>query len=153
MKKKIPKILSVALTVTLVASLFAFAIPVSAAPGKHQWAVQTLPTSTSKVLYSGSNVTDFAVASDGLTIYVANDSVAANDDTDGAVLISTNGGESFSRLTVSSASASGFMTAIAVAPDDADVVAVVETLIASADVVHISTNGGKSIKTISIVGG
>jgi len=149
MKKKIPKILSVALTVTLVASLFAFAIPASAAPGKHQWAAQTLPTATSNVLYSGSDVTDFAVASDGLTIYVANTGPAPNAA--GAVLISTDGGESFSALTVASASASGNMTAIAVAPDDADVVAVVQqTTGGTNDVVHISTNGGKTWSALPV---
>jgi len=142
MKKKLSRIVGVAVSIALVASLCAFAIPVAtpAEAASQSWSPQTLPTAVGNVLLSGSNVTDYAVANDGLTIYVANNGVAANAA--GAVLISTNGGQSFTALTVTTAGAN-VMSAIAVAPDDPTVVTVVEFL-TTACVVHISVNSGST---------
>lgn len=142
MKNKLSRIVGVAVSVALVASLCVFAIPAAtpaeAAPGNQQWSAQTLPTNTSNVLLSGSDVTDIAVASDGLTIYVANGGVLSNAA--GAVLKSTDGGQSFTALTVTNAGAN-VMSAIAVAPDDANEVAVVE-FATTACVVRITKDGG-----------
>ena len=146
MKNKLSRIVGVAVSVALVASLCVFAIPAAtpaeAAPGNQQWAAQTLPGTTGNVLRSGTNVTDYAVASDGLTIYVANNGVASNAA--GAVLKSTNGGQSFTALGAISAAVGNVMSAIAVAPDDANVVAVVEydATTAGACIVWITKNGG-----------
>ena len=140
MKKKFSRIVGVAVSIALVASLCAFAIPVATPTeaASQQWSPQTLPTAVGNVMLTGSNVTDYAVANDGLTIYVANNGVASNAA--GAVLVSTNGGQSFTALTVATAGAN-VMSAIAVAPDDTQVVAVVE-FATTACVVHISVNGG-----------
>ncbi|MCK4721703.1 MAG: hypothetical protein KAT75_00290 [Dehalococcoidia bacterium] len=153
MKNKLSRIVGVAVSLALVASLCVFAIPAAtpaeAAAGKQQWSNQTLPTNTGQVLLNGSNVTDYAVASDGLTIYASNNGVAANAP--GAVLVSTDGGQSWTALTVANAAAGSLMGAIAVAPDDASYMAVVE-LDAGVPpvtcVVWISTNGGKTWTTM-----
>lgn len=147
MKNKLSRIVGVAVSLALVASLCVFAIPAAtpaeAAPGKQQWSAQTLPTATSNVLRTGSNVTDFAVGHDGLTIYVANNGVLANAA--GAVLISTDGGQSFTALTVGAAAADK-VSAIAVASDDTSKVAVVADSGPDdvTSVVWISSNSGKT---------
>jgi len=76
-KKKFNKILGVALTVAMLASLFVFAAPVAADEGNMQWLAQPLPTVINNVLVAGSNVVEIAVASDGKTIYAINNAVAA----------------------------------------------------------------------------
>jgi hypothetical protein len=70
MKTKINKILSVLATVAIVASMFVVAMPVAAStPGDSQWTAQDLPGTADGVILNGSTIKDFAVGSDGKTIY------------------------------------------------------------------------------------
>ena len=95
MKTKFSRMLGVALTIAMVASLFVFAIPVAAQPGETVWATQTIPTATGNVILNASDVGDITVASDG-TIYVINNDNAVTANLANAVLKSTDGGQSFS---------------------------------------------------------
>jgi len=129
MKTKIYKILGVALTLVLAFSLGFGFVPTNKVEAEaytpNQWNSLSTPSS---LLKSGSDITDFAVAADGSTIYLIN-------ATDGFVYRSTNGGASFTQLTDIS---NGRL--VAVAPDDPNALAVVD----SANVVWLSNNGGAS---------
>jgi len=138
MKTKIYKILGVALTLVLVFSLVGMFAPANRAEADaytpNQWNVLSTPSSAGNVLASGSNIVDFAVAPDGTTIYLINDD--SDPDKDG-VYKSTNGGSSFSALTLPSGLATPKL--VAVAPDDPNAVAVVDD---ADEEVFISNNGG-----------
>ena len=116
MKSKKSRILGVALSLALLASLFGFAAPVSAQPGKCAWATQTIPTATDLVIQNNNDVGDITVSDDG-TIYVIN-----NDDAmfaaGAGVLKSTDGGHSFTACSAVGGGAANFLTSIAVAPDN-----------------------------------
>jgi len=156
MKKKIYNICGVALALVLVFSLFGAFVPVKQVEAEaytpNQWNTMLIPTGGGRCLVPGSNVTDFAVAADGKTIYLI-------DNVSWGVAKSTNGGRSFTWLfgTVAGAPAlpAGMAvapTAIAVAPDDPDAIALVEGVGAGADVVWISTNGGATWATMGTPG-
>ena len=98
MKKKKSRILGVALTLMLVASLFGFAVPVAAVAPSMGWGAQTIPTTTNNVIFNASDVGDIAVSGDG-TIYILNNDDAMFAQLAGTVLKSTNGGQSFTALT------------------------------------------------------
>ena len=131
MIKKIAKIWSVGLTLALLASLLALAAPVAAAPGNMQFTSQPLPSVTSLVILTPSDITDIAVANDGVTVYVA-------DSETGSMYRSSDGGQSFTRLdSYNNISGVAAPTAVAVAPDDPQVVAV-----SDGSFVYTSTNSG-----------
>jgi len=68
MKTKLPKILGVVLTLILLASFLAFAVPTSAATVA--WSTLPLPSTAGNSLAPGTDVGDIAVASDG-SLFVA----------------------------------------------------------------------------------
>ena len=145
--KKLMRIWGVALTLVLVCSMFAIApAPVSAAPGAMAWTVQNGPSAAGDVLQGSSDVTDIAVANDGTTVYVVDANV--NMDTANSVRKSTNGGNSFDNVAgIPAGAGANPPRCIAVAPDDPNVIAVVEAA-AGANLVHISTNGGTTWSTL-----
>jgi hypothetical protein len=137
MKKKITRILGVALTLSLLSSLVLSAAPVSA--GTLSWGAETtyaVPTETGKVLMYTDDVDikDMAVGMDGSVVYVVTGSSFTTATQN--MFKSTNGGETWSQLTVTGV-ATG-ITSVAVAPDDDKMVAV----IADSTDVYISTDGG-----------
>lgn len=111
------------LTLVLIGSLIAAAVPVSA--GTLAFSAQSIPTTTGNVLSAGSNVTDLAVY-DANTMFAGNGTVK--------LLKTINGGTSWSKIT-----AVNDTDLVAVAPDDADIIAVVDTATMG---VHVTTNGG-----------
>jgi len=117
MKSKKSRILGVALSLALLATLFGFAAPVSAQPGKCAWATQTIPSATDLVIQNANDVGDIAVSDDG-TIYVINNDDAMFANLAGSVLKSTDGGNSFTACTAVGGGAANFLTSIAVAPDN-----------------------------------
>jgi len=128
MKKKFSRILGVGLTFVLLASLMAFAAPVSA--GTLSWsAFSPVPSSTNEVLEE-CDVVDIGVSGDGDTIYAVG----------GAALIykSTNRGLTWSTIATTADTDADL---VAVAPDNDDIVAYADT--ASANLtVYVSVNGG-----------
>ena len=139
--KKITKFFGVLLSAMLVVSMFAMATPVAAAdPGNIEWTSQSLPGSSMMEL--DSDVADIAVASDGSTIYVADNQGA------GDVFKSTNAGQSFSDLDAYQEIAGvGAPVAIAVAPDDEDAIAVID----ENGAVHTSNDGGSSWSSLPAI--
>jgi len=127
MKSKISKLLGVALTVALLASLMAMAAPISART--LGWSTETIPSAANYVIATGIDVADFAVASDGDTIY-------AGDGVD-YLYKSTNRGVSWSQIAVDDTD--NETNLVAVAPDDSDIVAYVDV---ASNFVYASTDGG-----------
>jgi hypothetical protein len=131
MKNKLSKIWGVSLVVMLLVSMLAVASPVSA--DDNEWETETIPSATGYVLLNGSDVTDIAISGD--TIYA----VTGGD----YVYKSTNGGETWTQhpSTTLDTAVHGSFDAhlIAVAPDNPDVVAVVDT---SQPLVAVTTTGG-----------
>jgi len=130
MKKKITRIWSVGLVVVLAASLLLSAAPVSAATDL-AWNEFKLPsnaTTTNVILPVANPAVDFAVASDG-TIY-------AVDGANAWVYKSTDDGKTWSRKAPTNIPT--LPDLVAVAPDDPDLVVVVDTTAAT---VFASTDG------------
>jgi hypothetical protein len=142
MKSKKSRILGVALSLALLASLFGFAAPVAAQPGDQNWAAQTIPTATGNVLLNASDVADIAVADDG-TIYAINNGPAATAAVAGTVLKSTNGGQSFTALTAVGGAVARFLRAVAVAPDNSNIVLVTDGFDC-----YLSTDSGTTWTTL-----
>lgn len=147
MNTKITKILSVLATVAVVASSFVWALPVAASnPGDGTFSLQDIPAAGvagKNVLMPGSNIVDMAVASDGKTIYVANN-LAGN-----YILKSIDAGQSFD-LTQNNY-AGGAPVAITVAPDAVNTVAVTDGAL-----VFITSDGGttwSSLPAPTLAGG
>ena len=113
------------LTLVLIGSLIAAAVPVSA--GTLAFSAQTIPTTTGKVIGTSSNVTDLAVY-DADTIFAGNGTAK--------LLKTVNGGVSWSNITTTNNT-----DLVAVAPDDPDIIAIVDTTTLG---VHVTTNGGTS---------
>lgn len=107
----------------------------------NQWNSMPLPTPAGAVLVAGGDITDFVVASNGKTIYLV-------DTTLNQVARSDNGGRTFTVL-ASYAGASADL--VAVAPDNPEVVAVVDNSTAP-DTLYISTNGGATWANLAFVG-
>ena len=146
MKSKKSRILGVALTLAMLASLFVFAVPVAAEPGNMQWLTQTLPTGTDQVMNQTSEPVDFAVANDGTTIYAIDTNVLINAS--GAILKSVDAGQSWTATSIPSGATANITKYIAVAPDNPLAVAVVEVGIGPPNLVHISNNGGITWATL-----
>jgi len=133
MKNKFSKILGVGLTIALLASLMVVAAPISAS--SLSWGAEKDPSHSDyeNLVVSGISITDLAASGD--VIY------ASTNTTSTPLYKSTDGGATWTSLVNSTSFPSGVsVKAIAVAPDDADVVAI----ITSANEVEYSTNGGSS---------
>lgn len=134
MKTRFTRILGVGLTLMLLASLMVFAAPSSA--GTMSMSAETIPSATDKIITTGNSTSDMAVSADGMTIYAAM----------GAAQIlykSTNAGESWvelSNVIGTTSFPAKNVDMVAVAPDDADVVAIG----CNDYTVYYSTNGGSS---------
>jgi hypothetical protein len=128
MKRKFTKILGVGLTLVLLASLTAFAIPVSAAPLK--WTPETIPSTTGNMLAPAThNINDLAAHGD--TIY------SVSDNADGGLYKSTDAGSTWTNMMTSTLYPEVDLIAVAVAPDDPD-----QVIMASTTNVYYSSNGG-----------
>ncbi len=109
----------------------------------NQWNAMPLPTPAGSVLVAGGNITDFVVASNGKTIYLVDTTAGIN-----RVARSDNGGRTF---TVLGSYAGASADLVAVAPDNPEVVAVVDQSTAP-DTLYISTNGGATWANLAFVG-
>ena len=155
MKTKISNILGVGLALLMVFSLAFALVPtkVEAAEGNMQWTVQPLPTTLYFILANNTDVTEIAVASDGLTMYAIDGTEAL--DGSGAttipIYLSKDGGQSWLGLAGGIPGALAFPPAnIAVAPDNPNVIAVscFDVAGGQADVAYISTDGGVTWATL-----
>jgi hypothetical protein len=139
MKKKFSRILGVALSVALLASLFGFAAPAAAQAPSMTWGSMAIPSDTGLVIMNDSDIGDIAVSGDG-TIYVINNDDAVHSDDANSVLKSTDGGHSFTACsTITDGQAARFLNAVAVAPDNSEVVLVTDGLDC-----YLSTDGGSA---------
>ena len=124
MNKRIGKVLSVLVVVTVLVSSFVWAVPATASgPGDGQWVIQDIPTTTKNVILNGSSIADIAVGFDGKTIYVANSGVGAGLP---GIFKSSDAGQSFDAVTNNYVG--GAPVAIAVASDDGNTVAVTDSV-------------------------
>ena len=132
MKRKISRILGVALVVTLVATLMIAAAPVSASVLK--FGAETIPSTTGKIIDpTYGNITDMAVASDGTTIYITNGTTT--------MYKSTDGGWTWAAITTAVAA-----DLVAVAPDDPDLVVYAN---AATPKLYVSANGGTTFSDLT----
>ncbi len=133
MNKKISKILGLGLTAILLVSMLFSAIPVSA--DTLAWSSESGPSSSAtKNVIATTSIADFAIASDGTTIYAA----------DGTTNLfkSTNSGATWTKTTAPTNYPAAVF--IAVAPDDPTFVVATT---AAPGAVCFSTNGGTSFST------
>ena len=159
MKTKIYKISGVALALVLAFSLFAGFLPAkqteAAGPGTtpNQWQGISIPSvATYNLVAAGANVTDFAVAGDGKTIYAVDNQAAAP----GAIYSSPNNGGRWALLT-NPLAAPRLPRLIAVAPDNPQAIAMVDDTPPAAGfaggLVWISNNGGTTWAALNAVPG
>ena len=134
MKNKITKICGVGLTLVLATTMLFSAAPVSA--GTLSWSAESIPSATGNVLETGSNIVDLDVSNDG-TMFAASGSTI--------LWKSTNGGLTWSGITPPSV---GDASLVAVAPDDADVVAFADS--GNTSTIWISINGGTTWGSLGI---
>jgi hypothetical protein len=134
MKRKISKILGVAVTVALIASLFTLAAPVSA--GTASWSAELEPTFGvvyKNLCVSGLEINDMAINGD--IVYVA------AENTTGAQTLykSTDGGASFASMETTTLFPAGLaIKKVAISKEDPDVVAFYTV----ENKVYYSTTGG-----------
>jgi len=144
MKRKLTKIWGVGLIMVLMVSLLAIAAPVSAADPL-QWNGETLPSSTNSIIIDNSQITDFAIASDGTTIYaVGTDGTNANQ-----VYKSLDAGRTWVDISGNTGMAITHTDMVAIAPDNADTVVVVDAITPRA---YITTNGGTNWSDLGTIG-
>ena len=126
---KITKISGLGIVMLLLVSLFALATPVSA--GTASWSAESIPGTIDNVLGpAGIDIRDIAVAAGGTTIYaVPGDSISNN-----VIYKSTSAGVSWTTLGISIEA-----DLVAVAPDDADMVAIANS---GTPEVYLTINGG-----------
>ena len=129
------KIFLLAVALMLVFSLFGAALPVATAdPGELSWSAETIPSTVNNVLTPDEHISDLAAV--GETVYAAMGAAKK-------VYKSTNTGDNWTELSAAKATTSFPnlpFNLVAVAPDDASVVAVVTGI----NTVEYSTNGGSS---------
>jgi hypothetical protein len=154
MKTKISKILGVSLALVLVFSL-AFAILPSKAQadeGNMAWVGQPLPTAAYAVLAAGTDVTEVAVGPDGMTMYAIDGTEALDGSgaTGISIYKSMDGGQTWLGLAAVPGAIAFPPGNVAVAPDNANVLAVACFDVASGqdDIVYISTDGGVTWATL-----
>jgi hypothetical protein len=149
MNKKITRILSVVLSLTMLLGSLIVPTTVSAAPGEQQWFSESLPTGSNVAPYSsffiwpGASVVDIAVA-DASTIYAAVSHVTASER---GIFKSTNAGQSWSKVPVFPTEATQNPTLITVAPDNPNSIAVVDAVSG----VHVSNDGGTTWSTLPAI--
>jgi hypothetical protein len=124
--------MGVGLVVAIVTSLLIAALPVSA--GTLAWDDESLPSTSSKRI-EADVINDMAIGPNGTTIYAAL--------TTNKLYKSTDAGATWSALTAPGTTAD----LVAVAPDDTDLVVVVDV---PNDTVYISTNGGSSFTSLGV---
>jgi hypothetical protein len=133
MKKKFSKILGVALTVALLTSLVVAAVPTTAKP-LGLTPELTMTNLVDNTVVAGINIAD--VAANGDVVY------AATDNSDLPLYKSLDAGATWADLSTSTLFPSGrSVKAVAVAPDNPDIVAIL-TSGANGDQISYSTNGG-----------
>lgn len=138
MKKKIFLTWGVCLMMVFLVSLLSFAAPALAGPDS--WTAEAIPSLTGNVLGpDGLDVRDIAVTRDGETIYAA----AGNSVTDNVIYQSNNAGQSWTDL-----KAPIVADLVAVAPDNANVVAIAKS---STPAVYITTDGGSTWRSVGTV--
>jgi len=145
MKTKLPKILSVALTVMLLASLMIGAAVTPAAAGTLSWSAVNVPSTTGNTLIAGgADLGPVALSPD----FASDNTVFAAVNTAGAenVYKSTNGG--YSWVSATSASPAVPIVALAVSPNYATDLTVV---FATGANVYRSTNGGATFSQLGVV--
>lgn len=139
MKSKISKLLAIGLTLSLLASLLAFGTPVSART--LAWSTEIIPSTADNVTVATTvEVVDFAVAADGSTIYAG---MGGN-----FLFKSVNRGVSWGQIPYYTATGNT-TDLVAVAPDDANMVAVADTTTRR---IWITTNGGTNWGNLGIAG-
>lgn len=137
---KITKLLGIGLTLMLLVSMLAIAAPVTAKdPGDQQWANGSEPGPSAIVMDSGSDVNRAAVGSDGVCYFVS----STASDPEVKRLTSGNVGASLANY------AGATPKLIAVAPDNSDCIAVVDTN----EAVYISNDKGVTWSTLPVVTG
>ena len=145
MKKKMSRIWSIGLVVILAASLLLSAAPVSAATDLawNEFKVPSNAITSNVVLPTGNAIVDFAVADDGTTIY-------AVDGVNQWVYKSTDAGLTWSRKAPTNIPANPDL--VAVAPDDPDLVAVVDSTGGAGLRVYASVDGLSKISALGACG-
>jgi trimeric autotransporter adhesin len=137
---KLTKIFGIGLSLILLVSMLAIAAPVMAKdPGAQAWSNGSEPGSSGLIISRNSDVTDAAVGSDGV-VYIAdvyNDKVKRSST-----------GNAMSSLNNYNATG-GNPKSIAVAPDNSDCVAVVDTV----NAVHISNDAGVTWSSLPALSG
>ena len=134
MKKRIIRLSGVGLIVALLASMLLMPMPASAADPL-TWTTEVIPGPPNRMLM-GDNVTDFAVGSDGETIWAVPGPLATGN----VVFKSTNAGAMWTDVPTTNGGTTGLMPSmVAIAPDNSDYVAIAT---ADASAVYITTNGG-----------
>ncbi|MFC1931752.1 WD40/YVTN/BNR-like repeat-containing protein [Chloroflexota bacterium] len=139
MKKKITKIMGIGLALVLASSLLFMVLPASA--GTLSWGSEDLPAEDNYVLLSDSDVVDIAVGASGDVIYTCNGTEN--------IFRSSNGGESWSKITVLSGSVMPDADLITVAPDDENYIAVCAT---DNSTVYISSDAGANWDSLGAPG-
>jgi len=145
MKTKISRIMGVGLALLMVFSLAFALVPAKTEAAPSLWTPEVLPNTAGTNVIAATDVDGMAVASDGYTIYVIDNQTAGSQ-----VWKSPNGGRTFAAATNPPGFTAPFL-AVAVAPDNPNVVAVVDSTVAAggADgVVYVSRDGGVNWVTL-----
>jgi hypothetical protein len=154
MKSIIKRFWGVGLIVIILSSMFVAAVPVTA--GNYAFTADTTqPTTANKLLGpagypAGSyvGIMDEAQTADGTTIYAITANSTTNSTNSGSLLYtSTNGGVTWAPCT--GAQLPPFFDMVAVAPDSASILVVVNTITRT---VYLSTNGGASFSALTATG-
>ncbi len=152
----------IALALVLSLGLFGLVAQTSADPGVSKWTKVTTPSEVNKTLLPGSNLYDFAVGPDGDTVYVIGtkwdddgDEVIESGEMVPALWKSADGGASWKDISAKLSDDNvknglpgdndfEVLTQVALAPDDADFLAVAGTLESSGLPAVVGSNDGGS---------
>jgi hypothetical protein len=147
MKTKISRIMGVGLALLLVFSLAFALVPAKTEAAPMLWTPETSPGSAAAMCVGAFDINGMAVGPDGYTIYVID-----NQAVGPCIYKSVNGGRTFATIyDITVANPAGFAAAaflaVAVAPDNPNVVAIVDGLAAvaganAAGQVYVSRDGG-----------
>jgi hypothetical protein len=157
MKKAIKRFWGIGLIVIILSSFF-LVTPVAPASGNiYSWALDsTQPTANNRLFAAatGYGINDIAATSDGATIYiVAGNTSGATPTGTNYLYKSTNGGVTWSQLAASGITSAN-MSLVACAPDDPNIIVVVDAVTNLAgSVAYLSTNGGSSFSTLGTING
>lgn len=165
MNTKISKLLGIGLAIATLATLMIGAIPASA-NDPEVWGAEAGPSSISpgnQIVVTGTDVTDFAVANDGMTIYAVSNAVAVPVSTNypwttnNGTWKSTTGGASWSPAKLTTLTGTATLSnpkLVAVAPDDANTVVIIgdDTNAASGfypNKIVLSSDGGLTFNVLT----